>query len=58
MNIKLFSNRVMTRAGVQTFSLYFVGAVNDPVKFMFATGYEVDQTISHRIREVGRTVDL
>ena len=51
MNVKSFSNRIMVLAGVRAFLHYFVGGrpVNDPVKFVFVTGYEVNQKISHCI---------
>ena len=44
-----FSNRVMILANVQAFLLYVAGGMNDPVKFVFVTGYEVREKISHRI---------
>ena len=49
MNVKSFTNRVMILAGVQAFLHYFVGGMNDPMKFVIVTGYEINQTISHRI---------
>ena len=47
MRVKL--TRVTILAGVQAFLHYFVGGINDSVKFVFVTGYEVHHTISHRI---------
>ena len=46
--MRMKPNRVMILAGVQAFLLYFVGGMNDPVKFVFVTGYDMNQTISHR----------
>ena len=42
-----FDRMVLT--GVQVFLHYVVGGMNDPVKFVFVTGYEVSQKISHHI---------
>ena len=42
MTVKSFLNRVMILAGVQACLSYFVGGMNDPVRFAFVTSYEVD----------------
>ena len=39
----------MILAGVQAFLHYVVGGMNDSVKFVFVTGYEVNQKICHHI---------